>query len=97
MALLGQKRPARKPTRREKEVASRGTRNASDADSQWLTVNRLAHDGRGIAHDGGGRAGAGGAPRTADRAAGGCRGRGSASDRDCTHGVARRCNRAAST
>ncbi|WOI26983.1 RsmD family RNA methyltransferase [Cobetia amphilecti] len=51
MALLGQKRPARKPTRREKEVASRGTRNASDADSQWLTVDRLAHDGRGIAHD----------------------------------------------
>ncbi|MDA5562054.1 23S rRNA (uracil(1939)-C(5))-methyltransferase RlmD [Cobetia marina] len=51
MALLGQKRPARKPTRREKEVASRETRNVSDADSQWLTVERLAHDGRGVAHD----------------------------------------------
>ncbi|MGO2415769.1 MAG: 23S rRNA (uracil(1939)-C(5))-methyltransferase, partial [Cobetia crustatorum] len=51
MALLGQKRPARKPTRREKEVASRDTRDVDDADSQWLTVVRLAHDGRGIAHD----------------------------------------------
>ncbi|WP_158773089.1 RsmD family RNA methyltransferase [Cobetia sp. L2A1] len=51
MALLGQKRPARKPTRREKEVASRDTRDVNDADSQWLTVVRLAHDGRGVAHD----------------------------------------------